>query len=219
MPKTRATWPDAATDRWLQLIFLIATRAVALLGLSRREWWWKDAEILMLRHRLAVAQREWPRAHSRLTWADGAGRSSRGPRHMGILALDFFTADLLDGTKVYVLAAIEHGIRRVRVLGATGNPVQSRVVQQARTLLMDLDDEGMSVKFVLHDRDACFTAARNVPGSRGQEGADVGLAVLDHLSDDCCAASRRVRVLAPGGENTKARLRRVYRGSLGGLAS
>ena len=77
----------------------------------------------------------------------------------GILALDFFTADLLDGSKVYVLAAIEHGTRRIRVLGATGNPVQSWVVQQARNLLMDLEEAGMSVKFVLHDRDASFTAA------------------------------------------------------------
>jgi hypothetical protein len=32
-------------------------------------------------------------------------------------------------------------------------------VQQARNLLMDLDDAGMRVKFVLHDRDASFTAA------------------------------------------------------------
>jgi transposase InsO family protein len=32
-------------------------------------------------------------------------------------------------------------------------------VQQARNLLMDLDDAGMSVKFALHDRDASFTAA------------------------------------------------------------
>ena len=53
----------------------------------------------------------------------------------GILALDFFTADLLNGTKVYVLAVIEHGSRRVRVLGATEHPVQSWVVQQARNLL------------------------------------------------------------------------------------
>ena len=43
----------------------------------------------------------------------------------GILALDFFTADLLNGTKIYVLAVIEHGTRRIRVLGATENPVQS----------------------------------------------------------------------------------------------
>jgi hypothetical protein len=56
----------------LKLIFLIVTRAVSLLGLSRREWWWKDAEILMLRHQLAVAQRERPHAHSRLTWPDRA---------------------------------------------------------------------------------------------------------------------------------------------------
>ena len=56
----------------LRLIFLIVTRAVSLLGLSRREWWWKDAEILMLRHQLAVAERERPGAYSRLTWPDRA---------------------------------------------------------------------------------------------------------------------------------------------------
>ena len=77
----------------------------------------------------------------------------------GILALDFFTAGLLNGSKVYVLAVIEHGTRRIRILGATGHPVQAWVVQQARNLLMDLDDAGIQVKFVLHDRDASFTAA------------------------------------------------------------
>src|ERR1039457_1810514 len=56
----------------LKLIFLIVSRAVSVLGLSRRESWWKDAEILMLRHQLAVAQRERPRAHARLTGPDRA---------------------------------------------------------------------------------------------------------------------------------------------------
>ena len=56
----------------LKLIFLIVTRAVSLLGLSRREVWWKDAEILILRHQLAVTLREQPRAHARLTWPDRA---------------------------------------------------------------------------------------------------------------------------------------------------
>jgi hypothetical protein len=51
----------------LKLIFLIVTRAVSLLGLSQREMWWKGAEILILRHQLAVAQREQPRAHASLT--------------------------------------------------------------------------------------------------------------------------------------------------------
>ena len=56
----------------LKLIFLIVSRAVSLLGLSRREAWWKDAEILMLRHQLSVSPRERPQAHSRLTWPDRA---------------------------------------------------------------------------------------------------------------------------------------------------
>jgi len=112
----------------------------------------------------------WPR--------QGFGRSSRtlalgpAPRRDGpgwaeflrsqaqtILALDFFTADLLNGAKVYVLAVIEHGSRRIRVLGATEHPVQSWVAQQARNLLMDLDDASIRVRFVLHDRDASFSAA------------------------------------------------------------
>ena len=76
-----------------------------------------------------------------------------------ILALDFFTADLLNGAKVYVLAVIGHGSRRIRVLGATEHPVQSWVAQQARNLLMDLDDASIRVRFVLHDRDASFSAA------------------------------------------------------------
>ncbi len=57
----------------LKLIFLIVTRVMSVLGLSRQEVWWKDAEILMLRHQLAVALRERPRVHSRLT-----GRTGRG---------------------------------------------------------------------------------------------------------------------------------------------
>jgi transposase InsO family protein len=62
----------------------------------------------------------------------------------GILALDFFTAGLLNRTKVYVLAAIEHGTRRIRVLGATGHPVQAWLVQQARNLLMHLAAAGLT---------------------------------------------------------------------------
>jgi hypothetical protein len=44
----------------LKLIFLTVSSAMSLLRLSRREEWRKDAEILMLRHQLAVAMRERP---------------------------------------------------------------------------------------------------------------------------------------------------------------
>src|ERR1035438_2813404 len=249
----------------LRFVFLLITRGAAGLQLSRREEMWKTAEILILRHQLAVLQRRQP-LRLKLHWADRAllatllgvipkarrqglrllitpdtivrwhrdivrrrwaARSKRGrtgrpatrrniralvrrlarenpgwgyrrihgelaglgitvaastvweilkgagidpaPRRdgpgwpeflrsqaQGILALDFFTADLLNGTKAYVLAVIEHGTRRIRVLGATGHPVQSWVVQQARNLLMDLEDSGTRVKLVIHDRDASF---------------------------------------------------------------
>jgi putative transposase len=56
----------------LRLIFLVVSRVMSVLCLSRRESWWKDAEILMLRHQLAVAERERPGARSRLTWPDRA---------------------------------------------------------------------------------------------------------------------------------------------------
>jgi hypothetical protein len=41
--------------------FFVVAGVVSLLGLSRREWWRKDAENLMLRHQLAVVQGERPR--------------------------------------------------------------------------------------------------------------------------------------------------------------
>src|SRR5450755_1812681 len=94
-------------------------------------------------------------------WAEFLRSQARAMR-----ALDFFTADLLNRPTVCVLAVIEHDTRRIRVLGATENPVQSWVVQQARNLPMDLEDAGMSVKFVLHDRDASFTAAFDAAGIR-----------------------------------------------------
>ena len=70
------SWPVRTCDDLrlvgLKLIFLTVSGAMSLLRLSRREEWWKDAEILMLRHQLAVALRERPRAAARLTWPDRA---------------------------------------------------------------------------------------------------------------------------------------------------
>ena len=107
-----------------------------------------------------TAVREWVRQAERDagTRRDGGGRSSCGPRRRGSWRWTSSPPTLLNGTKVYVLAAIEHGTRRIRILGATEHPVQSWVVQQARNLLMDLEDAGTRAKFVLHDRDASFTA-------------------------------------------------------------
>jgi len=252
----------------LRFVFLLITRMVSWLRLSQREETWKTAEILILRHQLAVLQRRQPRRPA-LDWADRAllaillgvipkvrrqglrllvtpdtivrwhrdivrrrwaARSIRGktgrpatrrntralvlrlarenpgwgyrrihgelaglgvkiaastvweilknagidpaPRRAGpgwseflrsqaeaILACDFFTADLLDGTQAYVLAVIEHASRRIRILGVTLHPTGEWTTQQARNLTMDLGEQAHRVKFMIRDRGSNYTAA------------------------------------------------------------
>ena len=231
----------------LRFVFLLTTRTASWLRLSRRDEAWKTAEILTLRHQLAVLQRRQPR-RPKLTWADRAllvtllglipkarrqglrllvtpvtiqrwhrdivrrrwaARTRRGktgrpatrrniralvlrlarenpswgyrrihgelaglgvkvaaltaweilknagidpaPRRTvptwsqflrsqadAILACDFFTTDLLDGTRAYVLVVIEHATRRIRILGVTcippGNGPLSRPAISSWTL-------------------------------------------------------------------------------------
>jgi putative transposase len=253
---------------FLRLVFLLITRIAAWLRLSRREEAWKTAEILILRHQLAILQRRQPH-RPKLNWADRAliatllsviprarrhglrllvtpetilrwhrdivrrrwaARSMRGKtgrpatrrniqtlvrrlareypgwgyrrihgelaglgvkvaastvweilkasgigparRLTGptwsqflrsqagaILASDFFTADLLDGTQAYVLAVIEHASRRIRILGVTQHPTGEWATQQARNLLMDLGEQAHRVKFMIRDRGSNFTTA------------------------------------------------------------
>ena len=252
----------------LRFVFLLITRTVSWLRLSQREEAWKTAEILILRHQLAVLQRRQSRRPG-LDWADRAllatllavipkvrrhglrllvtpdtivrwhrdivrrrwaARSMRGKTgrpairrniralvlrlarenpHWGyrrihgelaglgvkvaastvweilknagidpaprrtrpgwpqflrsqaeaILACDFFTADLLDGTQAYVLAVIEHASRRIRILGVTLHPTGEWTAQQARNLMMDLGEQAHRVKFMIRDRGSNYTAA------------------------------------------------------------
>ena len=252
----------------LRFVFLLITRVASWLRLSRREETWKTAEILILRHQVAVLQRHQPRRPN-LNWADRAllatllrvipkarrrglrllvtpdtilrwhrnilrrrwaAQSSRGntgrpatsrniralvlrlarenpewgyrrihgelaglgvkvaastaweilknagidpaPRRTAatwsqflrsqaeaILACDFFTADLLDGTRAYVLAVIEHATRRIRILGVTLHPTGAWAAQQARNLIMDLSGHADRVRFMIRDRGSNFTSA------------------------------------------------------------
>ena len=262
----------------LRFVFLLITQAAAGLRLARREEAWKTAEILMLRHQLAVLQRRQP-GRPKLNWADRAllatllGAIPKARRHglrllvtpdtivrwhrdivrhrwaarsacgmtgrpatrqsiralvrrlarenpgwgyrrihgelaglgvkvaastvweilrasgidparrrtgptwpqflrsqaEAILACDFFAVDLLDGTQAYVLAVIEHATRRISILGLTVHPTGEWTTQQARDLLMDLDEQAHRVKFMIRDRGSNFTtafdAASPTPGS------------------------------------------------------
>src|SRR6266852_6018163 len=55
----------------LRFVFLLITRVAAWLRLSLREEAWQTAEILILRHQLAVLQRRQPRRPN-VNWADRA---------------------------------------------------------------------------------------------------------------------------------------------------
>jgi putative transposase len=73
-----------------------------------------------------------------------------------IVACDFFTVETVWLRRLYVLFFIELDSRQVHLAGVTANPNAAWVTQQARNLLLGLEERGRRTRFLIRDRDAKF---------------------------------------------------------------
>jgi putative transposase len=74
----------------------------------------------------------------------------------GIIACDFLHIDTALGRRLYALAFLEHGSRRLHISGVTAHPTREWAVQQARNVAADLGTRMESLRFLLRDRDGKY---------------------------------------------------------------
>ncbi|MFE5585636.1 integrase core domain-containing protein [Kitasatospora sp. NPDC056531] len=74
----------------------------------------------------------------------------------GILAADSLRLDTVLGRRLYALAFLEHGTRRLHITGITTHPTRDRAAQWARNVAADLGSHAESLRFLLRGRDGKY---------------------------------------------------------------
>jgi len=88
---------------------------------------------------------------SRLTW-----RQFLRAHAETLVAADFFSVDTIFFKRLYVLIYLHLASRRVLRASCTSKPSAAWITQQARNLSWKLEDEGIKLSAVIHDRDKKF---------------------------------------------------------------
>jgi putative transposase len=87
-----------------------------------------------------------------------------------LVVADFFSVDTVFFKRLYVLIYMHLATRRVLLAACTANLNEAWMAQQARNLAWTLEEEGIKLTAVIHDRDKKFSArADNVLRPAGLE--------------------------------------------------
>lgn len=79
-----------------------------------------------------------------------------------LVAADFFSVDTIFFKRLYVLIYMHLATRRILGASCTSEPNATWVTQQARNLSWRLEDEGIQLSAVIHDRDKKFAPAADM---------------------------------------------------------
>ena len=88
---------------------------------------------------------------SKLTWKQFLAAHAET-----LVAADFFSVDTIFFKRLYVLIYVHLATRRVLAASCTARPNEAWVTQQARNLSWKLENEGIKLTGLIHDRDKKF---------------------------------------------------------------